>query len=114
VTIEAVAEALLLAERSGVDPARVREALMGGFATSKVLEVHGRRMIDRTFAPGFRIRLHRKDLSLAIDSARALDVSLPATAATQQVMNGAVGAGLGDLDHSALRRAIDPQDGAGS
>jgi len=111
VTIEAVAEALLFAERAGADPAKVRAALMGGFASSRVLEVHGQRMIDGTFDPGFRIRLHRKDLSLAIDSARALDIALPATAATQQIMNAAIGAGLGDRDHSALRRAIDPSDG---
>ncbi|ODT80213.1 MAG: 2-hydroxy-3-oxopropionate reductase [Pelagibacterium sp. SCN 64-44] len=101
-TIEAVAEALTFASAAGADPAKVREALMGGFASSRILEVHGDRMIKRTFDPGFRIRLHRKDLSLAIDAARELDLSLPNTAATQQLMNGAIGHDLGDRDHSAL------------
>src|SRR5690606_30983296 len=84
-TIEAVAEALTFASAAGADPARVREALMGGFASSRILEVHGERMVKRTFDPGFRIRLHRKDLSLAIDAARQLDLALPNTAATQQL-----------------------------
>jgi 2-hydroxy-3-oxopropionate reductase len=101
-TIEAVAEALTFARKAGADPARVREALMGGFAASRVLEVHGDRMVKRTFDPGFRIRLHRKDLSLAVDAARALDLALPNTATTQQLMNAAVGRGDGDKDHSAL------------
>ena len=79
-TIEAVAEALTFAKKAGADPAKVREALMGGFAASRILEVHGERMIKRTFDPGFRIRLHRKDLSLAVDAAKALDLSLPNTA----------------------------------
>ena len=79
-TIEAVAEALLFAARAGADPARVRQALMGGFASSKILEVHGERMVNRSFTPGFRIALHQKDLNLALSSARALGVSLPNTA----------------------------------
>ena len=106
-TIEAVAEALTFAKKAGADPARVREALMGGFASSRILEIHGERMIKRTFDPGFRIRLHRKDLSLAVDAARQLDVALPNTAATQQLMNGAIAQGLGDLDHSALVQMIE-------
>jgi 2-hydroxy-3-oxopropionate reductase len=101
-TIEAVAEALLFARKAGADPAKVREALMGGFAASRILEVHGERMIKRTFEPGFRIRLHRKDLTLAIDSARALDIALPNAAATQQLMNAALALGDGDKDHSGL------------
>ena len=101
-TIEAVAEALAFAKRAGADPAKVREAITGGFASSRVLEVHGKRMIDRTFDPGFRIALHRKDLAIAVDAARGLDLSLPNTAATLQLMNGAVGAGLADKDHAAL------------
>ena len=80
---------------------------MGGFASSRILEVHGERMIKRTFDPGFRIRLHRKDLSLAVDAARQLDLMLPNTAATQQLMNGAVAQDLGDLDHSALVQMIE-------
>jgi 2-hydroxy-3-oxopropionate reductase len=105
--IEAVAEALLFAKKAGADPAKVREALMGGFAASRVLEVHGERMVKRTFDPGFRIRLHRKDLSLAIDAAKALDIALPNTAATQQLMNAAIARGDGDKDHSALIRTLE-------
>jgi 2-hydroxy-3-oxopropionate reductase len=105
--IEAVAEALLFAKKAGADPAKVREALMGGFAASRVLEVHGERMIKRTFDPGFRIRLHRKDLSLAIDAAKALDIALPNAAATQQLMNAAIARGDGDKDHSALIRTLE-------
>jgi 2-hydroxy-3-oxopropionate reductase len=106
-TIEAVAEALTFARKAGADPAKVREALMGGFAQSRILELHGERMIKRTFDPGFRIRLHRKDLSLAVDAARALDISLPNAAATQQLMNAAVARGDGDKDHSALIQTLE-------
>lgn len=105
-TIEAVAEALLFAQAAGADPAVVREALMGGFASSRVLELHGERMLKQTFDPGFRIRLHRKDLGLAIQAAAELDVALPNTAATQQLMNAAIADGDGDLDHSALYRTL--------
>lgn len=105
--IEAVAEALLFAQKAGADPAKVREALMGGFAASRVLEVHGERMVKRTFDPGFRIRLHRKDLSLAIDAAKALNIALPNAAATQQLMNAAIARGDGDKDHSALIRTLE-------
>lgn len=105
--IEAVAEALLFAKKAGADPAKVREALMGGFAASRVLEVHGERMIKRTFDPGFRIRLHRKDLSLAVDAAKALDIALPNAVATQQLMNAAIARGDGDKDHSALIRTLE-------
>ena len=106
-TIEAVAEALLFARRAGADISKVREALMGGFAQSRILEVHGQRMIDETFDPGFRIRLHRKDLSLAADAAKAMNLALPNTAMTQQLMNAALAIGLGDKDHSALIAALD-------
>ncbi len=106
-TIEAVAEALLFARRAGADVSKVREALMGGFAQSRILEVHGQRMIDETFDPGFRIRLHRKDLSLAADAAKAMNLALPNTAMTQQLMNAALAIGLGDKDHSALIAALD-------
>ncbi|MBX4920465.1 2-hydroxy-3-oxopropionate reductase [Rhizobium bangladeshense] len=106
-TIEAVSEALLFAKRAGADPAKVRAALMGGFAASRILEVHGDRMVKETFDPGFRIRLHRKDLTLAVDAARALDLSLPNTAATQQLMNAAIANGDGERDHSALIRTLE-------
>ncbi|HEY4200699.1 MAG TPA: 2-hydroxy-3-oxopropionate reductase [Devosiaceae bacterium] len=105
-TIEAVSEAFLLAERAGADLSRVRSALMGGFASSRILEVHGQRIIDAAFDPGFRIRLHRKDLGLALDAARSLEVSLPNTSATLQLMNAALAKGDGDLDHSGLYRAL--------
>jgi len=105
--IEAVAEALIFAERAGADPARVRAALMGGFASSRVLEVHGERMINKTFDPGFRIRLHRKDLSLAVDAAEALELSLPNTSATRQLMDAALSHGDGEKDHSALIRTLE-------
>ena len=110
-TIEAVAEALSFAKKAGADPAKVREALMGGFAQSRILELHGERMIKRTFDPGFRIRLHRKDLSLAIDAARSLNVALPNTAATQQLMNSALALGDGEKDHSALIRTLEAMAG---
>src|SRR5471032_1929402 len=105
--IEAVAEALLFASKSGADPERVRRALMGGFAASRILEVHGERMIKRTFAPGFRIRLHQKDLGLALAGARELGVALPQTAAAAQLMQACAANGLADLDHSALVRALE-------
>ncbi|MEV5963743.1 2-hydroxy-3-oxopropionate reductase [Kribbella sp. NPDC051952] len=105
-TIEAVAEGLLFAERAGADPAVVRQALMGGFASSRILELHGERMLRETFEPGFRIRLHRKDLGLAVQVAAELDLALPNTAATQQLMNAAIADGDGELDHSALYRTL--------
>ncbi|WP_272010428.1 2-hydroxy-3-oxopropionate reductase [Roseovarius sp. ZX-A-9] len=105
--IQAVAEALVFASKAGADPRRVREALMGGFASSKILEVHGERMIDRTFDPGFRIKLHHKDLRLALSSAQDISVSLPNTASCHQLMNACLAQGLGDTDHSALVRIIE-------
>jgi len=106
--IEAVAEALVFASKAGCDPAKVRGALMGGFASSRVLEVHGERMIARTFAPGFRIRLHQKDLNLALESARALGVALPNTAMAQQLMNAcAARNGGAEADHSSLVKALE-------
>ncbi|MVS97866.1 2-hydroxy-3-oxopropionate reductase [Devosia marina] len=111
-TIEAVAEALTFAKQAGADPAKVREALMGGFASSRILELHGERMIQRTFDPGFRIRLHRKDLALALDAARTLEVALPNTASTAQLMNAALALGDGDKDHSGLIRTLEALAGA--
>jgi 2-hydroxy-3-oxopropionate reductase len=106
--IEAVAEALTFARRAGADPARVREALMGGFASSRVLEVHGERMVNRSFAPGFRIRLHQKDLNLALSAAREMDMALPNTAVTQQLFSMvAARHGGADQDHAALVQAIE-------
>ena len=105
--IAAVGEALLFASKAGADPARVRQALMGGFAASRILEVHGERMIKRTFAPGFRIALHRKDLSLALSGARQLGVALPQTAGAAQLMQVCSANGMQDLDHSALVRALE-------
>ncbi|RTF88284.1 2-hydroxy-3-oxopropionate reductase [Serratia marcescens] len=106
-TIEAVSEALVFASRAGADPARVREALMGGFASSRILEVHGERMIKRAFAPGFRISLHQKDLNLALQGAKALALSLPNTATCQELFNVCAANGDGELDHSALVRALE-------
>jgi 2-hydroxy-3-oxopropionate reductase len=105
--IAAVGEALLFASKAGADPAKVREALMGGFAASRILEVHGDRMVKRTFNPGFRIRLHQKDLNLALEGARQLGVSLPQTANAAQLMQACAAHGMADLDHSALVRALE-------
>ncbi|WP_085316570.1 2-hydroxy-3-oxopropionate reductase [Derxia lacustris] len=105
--IAAVGEALLFASKAGADPAKVRQALMGGFASSRILEVHGERMIKRTFAPGFRIKLHQKDLGLALQGARELGVALPQTAGAAQLMQACAANGLGELDHSALVRALE-------
>ncbi|HEY4069238.1 MAG TPA: 2-hydroxy-3-oxopropionate reductase [Burkholderiaceae bacterium] len=105
--IAAVGEALLFASKAGADPAKVRQALMGGFAASRILEVHGERMVKRTFAPGFRIGLHQKDLNLALSGARALGVALPQTAGAAQLMQACAANGMRDLDHSALVRALE-------
>jgi 2-hydroxy-3-oxopropionate reductase len=105
--IAAVGEALVFASKAGADPAKVRQALMGGFAASRILEVHGERMIKRTFSPGFRIRLHQKDLNLALQGARALGVALPNTATAAQLMQACAAHGMEELDHSALVRALE-------
>jgi 2-hydroxy-3-oxopropionate reductase len=105
--IEAVGEALLFASKMGADPAKVRAALMGGFASSKILEVHGERMINRTFNPGFRIELHQKDLNLALSSARAIGVSLPNTATAQELFNSCAAHGGSAWDHSGMVRALE-------
>ena len=105
--IAAVSEALVFASKAGADPAKVRQALMGGFAASRILEVHGERMIKRTFNPGFRIGLHQKDLSLALAGARALGVSLPQTASAAQLMQTCAANGMANLDHSALVKALE-------
>ncbi|EHR73683.1 2-hydroxy-3-oxopropionate reductase [Burkholderiales bacterium JOSHI_001] len=105
--IAAVGEALLFASKAGADPAKVRQALMGGFAASRILEVHGERMIKRTFNPGFRIKLHQKDLNLALQGARELGVALPQTAGAAQLMQALAANGGAELDHSALVKALE-------
>lgn len=106
-TIEAVAEGLLFASKAGADPTLVRQALMGGLATSRILELHGERMIKRTFNPGFRIELHQKDLNLALEGARALGLSLPNTSTAQQLFNACVAHGGKAWDHSAMVKALE-------
>ena len=106
-TIEAVGEALLFAAKAGADPAKVRQALMGGFASSKILEVHGERMVKRTFNPGFRIELHQKDLNLALSSARKMGMSLPNTATAQELFNACAAHGGKAWDHSGMVRALE-------
>ncbi len=106
-TIEAVAEALLFAARAGVDPAKVRTALLGGYASSRILEVHGERMIRRNFEPGFRLELHQKDIGLALEGARALQLSLPHTASCAQMMNAASALGWSELDSSVIVEVLE-------
>ena len=105
--IEAVGEALLLASKLGADPEKVRTALMGGFASSRILELHGERMITRTFEPGFRVRLHQKDLNLALSAARSAGLFLPNTATAQELFNAIAADGGSDLDHSAMVQALE-------
>jgi 2-hydroxy-3-oxopropionate reductase len=107
ITIQAVAEALIFASKAGADPARVRQALMGGFANSRILEVHGERMVKRTFEPGFRVDLHRKDLGLALAGARALGLYLPGTAGANALLDACAAQGGGAWDHSGLVRALE-------
>jgi 2-hydroxy-3-oxopropionate reductase len=106
-TIEAVGEALLFASKAGADPARVRKALMGGFASSRILELHGERMINRNFDPGFRIELHQKDLNLALQGAKALQIGLPNTAMCQELFNACAANGGSGWDHSGMVRALE-------
>jgi 2-hydroxy-3-oxopropionate reductase len=106
-TIEAVAEALVFASKAGADPGKVRQALMGGLANSRILEVHGERMIKRTFAPGFRIELHQKDLNLALEGAKSLGVALPNTSTTQQLFSACAANGGAKDDHSGLVKALE-------
>ncbi|MBW2120958.1 MAG: NAD-binding protein, partial [Deltaproteobacteria bacterium] len=110
--ILAVAEAMTLAAKSGVDPANVRRALLGGFAQSRALELHGQRILDRNFEPGFRIRLHRKDLAIALQTGRESSLPLLATAQVAELMNGLLATGRGDLDHSALALLVEEFGGS--
>ncbi len=105
--IEAVSEALVFASKAGANPAKIREALMGGFASSKILEVHGERMVKGTFDPGFRISLHQKDLNLALEGARALNINLPNTATAQELFNTCAALDGSNWDHSAMIKAIE-------
>jgi 2-hydroxy-3-oxopropionate reductase len=111
VTIQAVSEALILARKSGVDPARVREALLGGFAGSRILELHGQRIIDRTYQPGFRVRLHRKDLAIALQTGREVSLPLMLTSQVAELMNALIARGDGDLDHSGLAHLLEQMGG---
>lgn len=111
-TIQAVSEALTLARKAGVDPARVREALLGGFAQSRILEVHGQRMLDRTFDPGFRIELHRKDLAIALQAGREEGVPVLATAQVASLLDALIAQGSGRLDHSAIVTLYEQLSGA--
>jgi 2-hydroxy-3-oxopropionate reductase len=110
-TIQAVSEALILAKKSGVDPARVREALLGGFAQSRILELHGKRIIEQAFQPGFKIRLHRKDLAIALQTGREATLPLMATSQVAELMNALIARGHGNLDHSALALLLDQTGG---
>jgi len=106
-TIQAVAEALALAAKAGVDPAKVRQALLGGFAQSRILDVHGQRMLARNFTPGFKVRLHQKDLAIALAAGKALGVPLPATAVVQEALTALRALDRGELDHAALVTLIE-------
>jgi 2-hydroxy-3-oxopropionate reductase len=111
VTIQAVSEALILARKSGVDPAKVREAMLGGFAQSRILDVHGQRIINGTFDPGFRIRLHRKDLGIALQTGREVSLPLMLTSMVAELMNAMIARGDGDLDHSGLAKLLEQLGG---
>ena len=109
-TLEGVAEAFLLARRNGVDPAKVREALLGGYANSRILEVHGQRMLQGDFKPGFKLRLHDKDMNIALDNAREQGLALPGTACVAQLIHGLIDAGDGELDSTAVLRALEREN----
>jgi len=111
ITIQAVSEALIMARKSGVDPAKVREALLGGFAQSRILDLHGQRIIDRTFQPGFRVRLHRKDLAIALQTGREVSLPLMLTSQVAELMNAMIARGDGDLDHSGLAHLLEQMGG---
>jgi 2-hydroxy-3-oxopropionate reductase len=111
VTIEAVAEALLFARKNGVDPAKVREALMGGFAGSRILEVHGKRMLDNEYKPGFKTRLHQKDMNIVMQTAKELGLSLPGAALVMQHLNALMGIGGAELDSAAVMKIVERASG---
>jgi 2-hydroxy-3-oxopropionate reductase len=111
VTIEGVAEALTFARKNGVDPARVRDALMGGFAGSRILEVHGKRMLDNDYTPGFRTKLHQKDINIVMQTAKELGLSLPGAALVMQHLNALMGTGNGELDSAAVMKIVERESG---
>jgi 2-hydroxy-3-oxopropionate reductase len=111
VTIEAVAEALTFARKNGVDPATVRDALMGGFAGSRILEVHGKRMLDNDYTPGFKTRLHQKDINIVMETAKELGLALPGAALVMQHLNALMGTGDGELDSSAVMKIVERASG---
>ncbi len=113
-TLAGVAEAFVLARGAGVDPARVREALLGGFANSRVLETHGLRMLEDNYQPGFKARLHQKDMHIVLETARELGIALPGAALTTQYVNALVGGGMGEIDSSAIYRIIERLSGLGA
>ncbi len=110
-TIAAVSEALIFAIKAGVDPAKVRQALLGGFAGSKILEVHGQRMLERNFKPGFKAKLHQKDIRIALLAAHELGLGLPGTAMASAYLNALVGSGEGELDSSAIVKILEKMSG---
>jgi len=112
VTLEAVAEGMTLARKNGVDPAKVRDALLAGYAWSRVLEMHGARMLSRDFTPGFKARLHRKDLRIVVDTAAQLDIALPQSALIAQHLNALVGMGCGEEDSAAVVKVLEKMSGA--
>lgn len=112
VGVAAVAEALNFATRSGVDAARVREALLGGFAYSRILENHGQRMLERNFKPGFKAWMHQKDMRIVMEEAHRLGLALPSAAATTQLFNAMVGSGLGEDDSVAVLKLLERMSGA--
>jgi 2-hydroxy-3-oxopropionate reductase len=112
VTLEAVAEGMTLARKNGVDPAKVRDALLAGYAWSRVLEMHGARMVSRDFTPGFKARLHRKDLRIVMDTAAQLDIALPQSALIAQHLNALVGMGCGEEDSAAVVKVLEKMSGA--
>lgn len=114
VTIQAVAEALTFARRNGADPAKVREALLGGFAGSRILEVHGKRMLDADFKPGFKVGLHQKDMRIVMETAHQLGLALPAAALVTQHLNALMATGDAGLDSSALVKVLERMSGIGS
>lgn len=111
VTIEAVAEALTFARQSGVDPSKVRDALMGGFAASRILEVHGKRMLDNNYQPGFKTKLHQKDLNIVMQTAKELGLALPAASLVMQHLNALMGTGDAELDSAAVMKVVERMSG---
>ncbi|MGB9150708.1 MAG: 2-hydroxy-3-oxopropionate reductase, partial [Burkholderiales bacterium] len=107
VTIEAVSEALTFARKNNVDAAKVRDALMGGFAGSKIMEVHGKRMLDNDFKPGFKVKLHQKDMNIVMQAANQLGLALPAASLVSQHLNALMGSGDAELDSSAIVKVIE-------